>query len=84
VSSLPPPNAPDLPPQITVGGTGHNIIFGQNMVQGSQTTKSSSIQNVYTKYLAKHGFLYWFIHLLVALFAAALWEYRHWFLSLFK
>jgi len=73
------PHQPDSPPNIHVDGSGHTLIFGS---VGKQST--SVAQTFYGKYLASHGALYWLIHLLVALLAAALWEGRHWLFQLFK
>jgi hypothetical protein len=57
--------------QTNFGGTGNIYNFGGNI--GNQW---------FSQHMAAHGFVYWLLHGIVALIAAAVWEYRHWLFHL--
>ena len=75
------PNPENQQAHFHVEGPIQNLIYGSHIV-GDQTAAGS--QSVYQKRMAKHGAAYWVLHVIVAVAAAALWEYRYWFLHFLK
>jgi len=77
-----PPNQPtSSASHIDISGSGNTINFGGNI---QQATKSSVLGQWYSGHMATHRFFYWILHLIVALMAAAIWEYRHTILRLWR
>jgi hypothetical protein len=68
----------DASANITVSGSGNTFHFGNLGVGGHW------YQNAwYRQKMATHGTWYWLIHFIVALAAAAAWEYHAWLFHLF-
>ena len=75
---VPPPTVrSDAQHQVNVTGSNNTLIFGGNV-------QSTSFSQRYSAFMTKHGVLYWILHVLVALGAAAIWEYRFWFLPFIR
>jgi hypothetical protein len=70
------PPAADGQPPVFIGGQGHNINLWGNVSR--QTASTSAIQSFYTKQMASHGVGYWLFHFVVALVAAAAFEFIAW------
>jgi hypothetical protein len=81
MSSAPPPVPDGLPQNINISGSGHVVNFGGNI---QQQTATSSIRQRYAVHMAAHKWFYWILHFIVAVLAAAAWEYRSWLLHLVK
>ena len=64
-------NPPQVPPAGDIHIAVQNLNFGSN-IGGDQNAAQSS--SSYQTFMAKHGAGYWFLHCLVAVAAAALWE----------
>jgi hypothetical protein len=77
-----PPRPHEGQPQVNVAGPIQNFIYGSHVV-GDQT--STAVQSsFYGKHMAAHGTVYWILHIVVAVLAAAVWGYLSWKLQWFR
>jgi hypothetical protein len=84
-SNLPPDPPKDLPSIISFGTIEQHVHYntGPNAQSASASSRTNSPaavtqNNFFSRQMAKHGPGYWCIHLFVALFATALYEFLVW------
>jgi hypothetical protein len=79
----------DTSPPSVIHVSGGGVINGLTINADQSGNVSSNVSkdtnfSWYKEKMTAHGVWYWVMHGVVALVVVALWEYRHWFVSLFS
>jgi hypothetical protein len=71
MSDAPVPQ-PQHPAQLNVSGSGNIINYGGNIASHSETR---TVTHWYFQHMSEHKAFYWILHFIIAMLAAAAWEY---------
>jgi hypothetical protein len=77
-SGTPPPHSAPAG-GVLISGSGNTVNVGGNF-----QTQTTSVRHWYTERMDAHKWFYWILHFIVAVMAAAAWEYRAWLLHFMK